>query len=348
MAPITENKRIVRANYSVHGNGFTTDLFKSETVEIDSKLNDGDVLIRSLYLAHDPYIRYSFINETGNDAIAPLNTPVAGAGIGEVIESKNAAFPVKSVVHGLGFEWAEYTKVTAQALGGFAVIPNARRSKIALTQYLNVLGINGLTAFAAVETLVKFKKGDVVYISSAAGPVGSFLAIIAKREGAFVIGSAGSDEKVNYLLKTIGVDAAFNYKAQDTRAELSKISKDGLDIYFDLVGGETFDIALEQLKPTGQVVALGAISASNAKTPYLTKNLSLIIGKALTVNGFTAYHHLDKFPLLWQKFAPLIENGEIPAQQETVIKGLENAPKSFVDYLDGKYHGKVYVEVASL
>lgn len=277
-----------------------------------------------------------------------MNEPVAGVGIGEVIESKNPAFPVKSVVLGLGFKWAEYSKVSAAALQGYVVIPNPKNPKIALTQYLNALGLNGLTSFAAVETLVKFKKDQVVYISSAAGPVGTFLAILAKRGGAFVIGSAGSDDKVQYLLKDIGVDAAFNYKTQDTRVELSKIAKNGLDIYFDLVSGETFDIALEQLKVNGQVVALGNISEVGAKTPYVTKNLGLIIRKALTVNGFTAYHHLDKFPLLWKTIGPLIENGEIPAQQETVVKGLDNAAQSFVDYLNGKYHGKVFVEIATL
>ncbi|KAG0048097.1 hypothetical protein BGZ83_006916, partial [Gryganskiella cystojenkinii] len=193
-----------------------------------------------------------------------------------------------------------------------------------------------------------FKKDQVVYVSSAAGPVGSFLAIWAKREGAYVIGSAGSDEKVQYLLKELGVDAAFNYKTQDIRVELTKYAKDGLDIYFDLVGGEQLDVSLEHAKAGGQIVALGNISESDAKVPYTAKNLGLIIRKALTINGFTAYHHLDKYPLLWQKVGPLVENGELPAQKETVIKGLENAPQAFVDYLDGKYYGKVYVEVATL
>ncbi|GJJ69511.1 hypothetical protein EMPS_01857 [Entomortierella parvispora] len=346
MAPNTKNTHIVRASHLAKGQTFDVSLFKSENVEIDSTLNEGEVLIRSLYLALDPFIRYSFLEDSS--ASGPLNGPVGGIGIGEVIESKNPAFPVKSVVLGFGFEWAEYSKVTAAKLQAFFVIPNPRNPKIALTEYLNVLGLNGLTSFAAVETLVKFKKDQVVFVSSAAGPVGSFFAILAKRAGAFVIGSAGSDEKIQYLLKDIGIDAAFNYKTQDASVELSKISKDGIDIYFDLVGGEQFDIALEKLKPHGQVVAIGNISESNAKTPYVTKNLGFIIRKALTINGFTAYHHFDKVPLLWKTIGPLVENGEIPAQKEVVIKGIDNAPQSFVDYLNGKYHGKVYVEVATL
>ena len=274
---------------------------------------------------------------------------MTGVGLGEIIDSKNTAFPAGSVVIGLGFSWEEYSKVSAASLKTFTVIPNPRNPKIALTHYLNVLGLNGLTSFVAIEKLVKFRKGQVIYISSAAGPVGAFLAILAKREeGVFVIGSAGSDDKVQYLLNDIGVDAAFNYKSQDTRAELTKYAPDGLDIYFDLVAGETFDITLEHMKPHSQVVALGNVGESTAKVPYVNKNLGLIIKRSLTVNGLSAFHHLDKYPLLWEKISPLIERGEIPAQQETVVKGLDNAPGAFVDYLDGKYHGKVYVEVASL
>ncbi|GJJ69510.1 hypothetical protein EMPS_01856 [Entomortierella parvispora] len=340
-----KNSRIVHNGYLAKGQAFNAGLFKSETVEIDSTLSEGEVLVRSLYIAFDPYIIYAFIE--GSYA-APLNTPVSGAGIAEVIESKNPAFPVNSVVLSLGLEWAEYSKVTAAQLQSFFVIPNPRNPKIALTEYLNVLGINGLTSFAAVETLVKFKKDQVVYISSAAGPVGTFFAFLAKRAGAFVIGSASSDEKVQYLLKDIGFDAAFNYKTQDTGVELSKISKAGIDIYFDMVGGEILDIVLEKLKPNGQVVAIGNISEFDAKTPHVPKNLGLIIRKALTINGFLVFHHVDKFPLLWKTIGPLIENGEVPVQQEVVLKGLDNAAQSFVDYHDGKYHGKVYIEVASL
>ncbi|KAG0026857.1 hypothetical protein BGZ83_005365, partial [Gryganskiella cystojenkinii] len=189
-------------------------------------------------------------------------------------------------------------------------------------------------------TLVKFKKDQVVYVSSAAGPVGSFLAIWAKRAGAYVIGSAGSDEKVQYLLKEVGVDAAFNYKTQDIRVELTKYAKDGLDIYFDLVGGEQLHVSIEHAKVRGQIIAIGNISELDAKVPYTLKNWDLTVRKALTINGFTVYHHFDKYPLLWQKVGPLVENGEFPTQKETLIKGLENTPQAFVDYLDGKYYGK--------
>ncbi|KAF8936628.1 NADP-dependent oxidoreductase [Dissophora ornata] len=345
MAPIT-NTRVTRAKLISKEESFTSSNFKIETVELDVQLKDGEVLVRNLYLPLDPYTRYSF-DDQDPAAIATIGQTINAFGISEVIESKNPAFPVKSIVLGFSVGWEQYTVLTKpqqQAL----VIPDAHNPKIPLTEYANVLGVNGLTSYAAVETLVQFKKDQPVYISSAAGPVGSFFGILAKRKGAFVIGSAGSDEKVQYLLNDLGFDAAFNYKTKDTRVELDAAAPNGIEIYFDLVGGETLDIALEKLKTKGQVVAIGSISAVGAKTPYLTKNLGLIVRKALTINGFTAFHHMDKFPKLWNEFGPLIANGEIKSQKTTIVKGVENAGKAFADYLSGSYHGKVVVEVASL
>ncbi|KAF9345065.1 hypothetical protein BGX26_003582 [Mortierella sp. AD094] len=343
MAPIS-NTRVVRAQYVAQGEKFTAANAKTETIQLDTQLNDGDVLIRNIYLGLDPYTRYFFQNQ--GSASGNLEETVTGLGIGEVVESKASAFPVNSLVLGFGIGWEQYTRLSnPQALW---VIPDGHNSKVPLTEYSSALGINGLTAYAALETLVKFKKDQVVYISSAAGPVGGFLSILAKRQGAFVIGSAGSDDKVEYLLKDLGLDGAINYKTKDLRSELDAVAPKGIDIYFDLVGGETFDIALEKLKPNGQVVAIGNISTSGSKTPYVTKNLNLIITKALTINGFTAFPHLHKFPQFWKEYAPLIANGEIKSQKQTVIKGVENAPQAFADYLDGKYHGKVIVEVANL
>ena len=117
-----------------------------------------------------------------------------------------------------------------------------------------------------------------------------------------MIGSAGSDDKVDYLINTIGIDAAFNYKTQNTREQLSKIAKDGLDIYFDLVGGKVFDIALEKLKPHGQIMTLGNMAESSAKVPYTIKNMALLIRKSASIHGLSAFHHLNKFSLLWEKF----------------------------------------------
>lgn len=204
------------------------------------------------------------------------------------------------------------------------------------------------------EPLSFFHSSDPSFISfllahffSPSRPVGSFLCFLAKREGAFVIGSAGSEEKVQYLLRDIGVDYAFNYKTQDSRVELSKAAPQGVDVYFDLVGGETFDVAIEKLKNHGQIVTIGNISQSGA-TPYVMKNWSMFIFKALKMNGFTVFHHLDSFPRLWKEIGPLVAEGKFKSQQLTVVKGLEKTPEVYTDYLNGKYFGKVVIEVAAL
>ncbi|KAG0324746.1 hypothetical protein BGZ99_001466 [Dissophora globulifera] len=341
MSRILFNKRVIRAKYIPHGEQFKPSNVRTETSELNVQLKEGEILLRNLYIPLDPY------NGPAPSGASSLNKTVVGFGLGEVIESKNSAFPVKSIFLGSSAPWELYTVLNSPQTQGFKV-PNSQNPEVPLTEYTNALGINGLTAYAAVETLVKFKKDQPVYVSSAAGPVGSFVGILAKRAGAFVIGSAGSDEKVNYLLNDLGFDAAFNYKTKDSRAEIDAAAPQGIEIFFDLVGGETLDIGLEKLKVNGQVVSIGNISTTTAKTPYVTKNLNLIIGKALTVNGFGVFHHLDKFPQLWKEFSPLIASGEIKTQQHTVVKGLENAGQAFADYLDGKFHGKVIVEVATV
>ncbi|KAI1317229.1 hypothetical protein EDD11_008821 [Mortierella claussenii] len=340
MAPLN-NTRIVRKSFIQQGGKFTPENVQIETVPLDTELADGDVLIRNLYVPLEPSIAYSF-----NSKASTLRQTIAGFGIGEVVDSKHPAYPVKSIVSGYEVGWETYTRLSNPKV--LYVIPDAHNPKIPLTEYVNNLGINGLTAFVAVEQLVKFKRDQVVYISSAAGSVAAFLIFLAKRHGAFVIGSAGSDEKVQYILNDLGVDAAINYKTQDVSAELDKAAPQGIDIYFDNVGGETLDIALEKLKPNGQVVAIGSISTLDEKTLYTHRNLKLIIMKALTINGFSAFQHLHRFPDFWKEFAPSVASGELKPQKLTILKGLEDIPQTYADYLDGKHHGKIIVEVATL
>ncbi|KAF9206020.1 hypothetical protein BGZ49_003165 [Haplosporangium sp. Z 27] len=345
MAPIS-NTRVIRAQHIPHGGKFSTENVKVETIEITPELKDGDILIRNIYIALDPFVRYSFTQKYGLDST--LGVPVNGWGIGEVIESKSSAYPVNSFVVGFEIGWEQYTLLSnPRALW---IIPDAQNPKLPITEYANTLGANGLTAYATIETYVKFKKDQVVFISSAAGPVGAFFAILAKRQGAYVIGSAGSDEKIEYITKELGVDAGINYKTKDLRAELGALAPKGIDIYFDQVGGETLDIVLENLKDGGQVLAIGNMSLVEPKTstPFVSKylnDLGLIIGRNLTINGLSLFNHLYRFPKFWEEYAPLIASGEIKKQKLTVVKGLENSAQAFIDYLEGKYHGKVVIEL---
>ncbi|KAF9937250.1 hypothetical protein BGZ65_001637 [Modicella reniformis] len=345
------NTRIIRAKGVGKGEDFSEENFKTETVEFDSTLKDGEILVRNLYISLDPFIRLGF--EGQDPKTSPyLNQTVAAVGISEVIDSKDLAFPVSSIVLGLRIGWEQYTLLKDS--NALFVLPYDPKkgdlNKLPLMEYSNALGIQGLTSFAAVKaTIGSFKKDQVVFISSAAGPVGGFFALYAKHQGAFVIGSAGSDDKVQYLLNDLHLDAAFNYKTQDMRTELQRLAPSGrLDVYVDTVGGETLDIAMEHLKDKSHILVIGNMAEANSKTPYVPKNWKMVISKSLTLHGFTAFHHFDKFPQLWEEIGPLIESGKWKSQKNTVEEGLESAPKTFVDYLRGKYHGKVMIKVSDL
>ncbi|KAF9332140.1 hypothetical protein BG006_004984 [Podila minutissima] len=267
MAPIN-NTRILRAKYATD-HALTIDNFKQDTAQLDTTLQAGEILVST------------------------LNQVITGFGLGEVIESKDPDFPRGAIVLGSNLPWE------SDRLG------DARNPKIPICAYLNVLGVTGLTAWAAVDTIVKkFKKDQIVYISSAPGiwgnlqwdPVGTFFAILAKCEGAFMVGCAGSDDKVQYFLENIGLDACFNYKTQDARAELAKAAPQGLDIHIDLVGNETLDIALEKIKDNGLVVVVGNFESAAGKAEYVFKNMMQIIFKALRVEGFAVFQHLHRYP----------------------------------------------------
>ncbi|KAG0085790.1 hypothetical protein BGZ93_010473 [Podila epicladia] len=342
MAPIN-NTRILRAKYATD-HVLTVDNFKQDTIELDTTLKAGEILVRTLYLSLDPIIRLSF-NDPHSKA-STLNQVITGFGLGEVIESKDPDFPRGSIVLGSNLPWESVSRINNKT--GLSVIEDARNPKIPMYAYLNVLGVTGLTAWAAVDTIVKkFKKDQVVYISSAAGPVGTFFAILAKCEGAFVVGSAGSDDKVQYLLENIGLDAGFNYKTQDARAELAKAAPQGLDIYIDLVGNEMLDIALEKINDNGLVVAVGNFESAAGKAEYVFKNMMQIIFKALRVQGFAVFQHLHRYSDFWADVKPRVENGQIRVQ-DTIVVGLEKIAEVFVDYMNGKYTGKVIIQVNSL
>ncbi|KAF9348970.1 hypothetical protein BGX26_012679 [Mortierella sp. AD094] len=342
MAPIL-NTRVLKAKLTNGEESLDLSHFRTETVELDTAtLLEGEILVRNLYLGLDPYIRFSF--ETKGGKPRTLDEPISAFGVAEVIDSKNKDFPISSIVLGSNIRWEQYTRFSNPA-AGLRIIPDARNPNIALSAYVNALGVNGLTAFASWEAHVKINKGQTVYVSSTAGPIGSMFATLAKRRGCIVIGSAGSDEKVKYLLEDLKLDAAFNYK-KNLAQELHAAAPNGIDLYIDLVGNETLDVALGEMNLFGQVLAIGNISNMQGAS-YVMKNLGDIINKSLVVQGFVVFNYLDKFPQLWKTIGPLLESGEVKSQ-ETVIEGVENAPEAFVDYLNSKYFGKVVVQVAKL
>jgi NADPH-dependent curcumin reductase CurA len=218
---------------------------------------------------------------------------------------------------------------------------------VPLSAYLGVLGMPGLTAYVGLLDIAAFKEGDVVFVSGAAGAVGSLAGQIARLKGASrVIGSAGSEAKVAYLIEKLGFDDAFDYRVDGPVVEqLRRAAPKGIDVYFDNVGGEHLEAAIDVFRPYGRTAMCGAISVYNeAEPPPGPRNLFLAIGKRLTLRGFIVSDHGDRMPAMIEEVGAWLRDGKITFE-ETVVEGLENAPAAFIGMLRGENIGKMIVRL---
>ena len=208
--------------------------------------------------------------------------------------------------------------------------------------------LQGLTAYSSLKIIGQPKAGETIFISAASGAVGQLVGQIAKRLGLRVVGSAGSDSKVEYLLKELKFDAAFNYKTGNILENLKAAAPEGVDIYYENVGGETLEAALEVMNTHGRIVACGMISQYNTQSPYGVRNLTNIVGKRLTMRGFIVSDFAAECGADFAKdVGSWLVNGEI-IYKEDIAVGLDNAPDAFVGMLQGKNFGKQVVKIADL
>jgi NADPH-dependent curcumin reductase CurA len=312
------------------------DNFRIVRIELGQPGED-QVLVRNLFMSVDPYMR-GRMNDTPS-YISPfhLDRPLEGAAVGEVMESRAPGIvPGDIVTSRLG--WREYF------VSGVREIRVVDRNVKPLSAYLGVLGMPGLTAWAGLN-LVDVKAGDRVFISAAAGAVGSVAGQLAKLRGCRVIGSAGSPEKVAMLLGELGFDAAFDYKNGNIAGQLDAAAPDGIDVYFDNVGGETLEAALTVMRQNGRIIACGSIGGYNDDVPAAApRNLNLIIGKRLTMRGFIVGDSFDRMPEFLNEMNGYLSGGKL-IMKETVAQGIESAPHAFVDLLRGGNIGKMVVRL---
>jgi NADPH-dependent curcumin reductase CurA len=213
-----------------------------------------------------------------------------------------------------------------------------------LSIYLGVLGMTGLTAWVGLK-LADLKAGDRVFISAAAGAVGTVAGQLARLRGCHVVGSAGAARKVQALVDDFGFDVAFNYKDGDLPGQLKAAAPDGIDVYFDNVGGDHLEAALSAMRVHGRIVACGAISRyCEAEPPPGPRNLALIIGKRLTIKGFIVSDWFDQLPAFLAEVTGYLAAGKLRTQ-ETVVDGLERTPQAFIDLLRGENIGKMIVKL---
>jgi NADPH-dependent curcumin reductase CurA len=316
------------------------DDFEPATVELPDEPGDGEVLVRNLLMSVDPYMRGRMDDRPSYVPPFRVGEPLGGGAVGEVVASSVEEIGAGDVVlHDRG--WREYALLPARA---------ARRVDVSLappSAYLGALGTTGLTAYVGLLDIAELRDGDVVFVSGAAGAVGSLAGQLAKVRGHVVIGSAGSAEKVAHVRDELGFDAAFDYHSGPVRELLRAAAPDGIDVYFDNVGGEHLEAAISAMHPHGRIALCGAISAYNAtEPPCAPRNLPQAVGKRLTLRGFIILDHGDRHRAFVEEVAPLLRDGRIKARETIVDGGVDAAPQAFIDLLRGANTGKMLVRLA--
>jgi NADPH-dependent curcumin reductase CurA len=314
----------------------TTSNFTSAETTLDP-LQDQQVLVRNLFMSVDPYMRGRMNDKKSYVPPFEIGKVLEGGAVGEVIESRSDEFKAGDVVTSR-FGWREAFIATPKDLHAVnkAVQP--------LSVYLGTLGMTGMTAWAGL-TMVEVKAGDVIYISGAAGAVGNMAGQLAKLRGCRVIGSAGSEVKVKRLLEKCGFDAAFNYKTGPVLDQLKLAEPDGIDVYFDNVGGESLEAALSALRVHGRIIACGGISGYNEDKPKPgPSNLFNMTTKRLTMKGLIVGDWLDRQGEFEKEIGAHFQAGRLKSL-ETVVDGLDQAVAAFIGLFDGKNLGKMVVKL---
>lgn len=321
-----------------HGRPSVSD-FAIREVELRAPAG-GEVSIRNEWLSVDPYMRGRM--DASNSYVAPFEVGrrIDGRSVGTVLASRADGVPVGSLVLSqLG--WCDY----GTASGTETVVLDA--SQVSASAYLGVLGMTGFTAYVGLTQIAPVNMGDVVYVSAAAGAVGSVAGQIARQLGATrVIGSAGGPNKAASLTQQFGFDAGLDYRASSVQSSLEDLAPDGIDVYFDNVGGDHLHAALSVMRPHGRIALCGAISQYNLPPGQRAPadNLRLAIGKRLTLRGFIVGDHEDSYQDYLAQARRWLAEGTLKSS-ETVLEGLDNAPQALLNLLDGKNTGKMLIHL---
>ncbi|MDE0964871.1 MAG: NADP-dependent oxidoreductase [Candidatus Latescibacteria bacterium] len=311
-----------------------------ELVSIDlPDPKENEVLVKNRYMSVDPYMRGRM--REGKSYFTPfaLNTPLDGQSIGEVVACNHPDFKTGDFVAGFG-GWREH--FIAQGSDLSPIDPEIAP----LQTFLGTLGMPGMTAYVGLLDIGRPVAGETVFVSAASGAVGSIVGQIAKIKGCRTIGSAGSDEKVAWLVDEAGFDAAFNYRRIDNlNAELARHCPDGIDVYFDNVGGEHLQAAIAQMNLHGRIALCGMIGQYNATEAVPgPNNLMLAVGRRLALQGFIVSDHYARREAFLADMSDWIAAGKIK-WRETVVTGLEQAPDAFIGLFRGDNFGKMIVEL---
>jgi NADPH-dependent curcumin reductase CurA len=300
---------------------------------------EGDVLVRNLYMSVDPYMRTRMNDVKSYTPAFEVGKALNGGSIGQVVESNAPDLKPGDLVSGL-FGWREHFVSKARWL------ERLEPGGVPLTAYLGVLGLTGFTGWYGLKEIGRPKPGETVFVSAASGAVGSVVGQLAKQWGCRVIGSAGSAARVSYLLDELGFDHAFDYHPRSPLEALPELAPAGIDVYFDNVGGDHLEAALQSSRDFARLVECGMISAYNeAAPPPGPPAIAMVVTRRLLMRGFIILDHWDRRDEFLAEVTPLVESGKLKAS-ETVADGLENAPSAFMSLFGGDHVGKMLVRLA--
>ncbi len=307
-------------------------------------LQDGQVLVRPHYLSLDPYMRGRMNESKSYAAAQPLDSVMIGGTVGEVVESRHPKYAAGDKVVGMG-GWQEYSVVDANTPGTLRKVDTTH---VPLSHYLGAVGMPGVTAWYGLVKIIAPKAGDTVVVSAATGAVGSAFAALAKARGCRAVGIAGGADKCRYATEELGFDACIDYKAHngDTRS-LAKALKDacpdGIDGYFENVGGWIMDAVMLRMNAFGRIAVCGMIAGYDG-APLAMANPALILINRMKVEGFIVGEHMEVWPEALKELGQLVGSGTL-RPRESVAQGLAAAPEAFLGMLKGKNFGKQLVKL---
>ena len=297
----------------------------------------GELLVKNSYLSLDPYMRGRMNDSKSYAAKAELGEVMTGGTVGEVVESQNPKFqPGDTVVAQLG--WQEYGLSDGRGLR--KVDPQI----VPVSAYLGAVGMPGVTAWVGLNEIGQPKAGETLVVSAASGAVGSVVGQLAKRHGLRAVGIAGGPDKCRYVVEELGFDECVDYKAGNLSQDLKKAAPDGIDIYFENVGGQILDTVLTRLNAFARIPLCGLISQYNETEPHPIRNFGLLLTNRVLVKGFIVSEYGQLWPQALQELAQLVAEGHLK-YRETIEQGLENAPKAFIGLLKGDNLGKQLVKL---
>lgn len=317
--------------------------FKLVTTDTPA-LADGEVLVRHHFLSLDPYMRGRMNDAKSYAQPQPLGQVMQGGTVGEVVESRNPKFAVGDKVVGMG-GWQEYSVVKADQAG---MLRKVDTTHVPLSHYLGAVGMPGVTAWYGLVKIIAAKEGQTVVVSAASGAVGSAFGALAKARGLRAVGIAGGPDKCKYVTDELGFDACLDYKQHKDAASLSKalkeVAPDGVDGYFENVGGMVMDAVMTRMNAFGRIALCGMIAGYDGQ-PIPMAYPQLILTNRLKVEGFIVSEHMEVWPEALKELGTLVGTGKL-RPRESVAQGIEAAPEAFLGMLKGRNFGKQVVKVS--